>query len=109
MPMTRYRNPKTIAAEVRFLLALMDAAITSCESALHSFDVSIAEANIVRAKKAYGDALKHAGRISFNARDVTAFEWNSIRLERAIGRLQKHCNAWKNPSSCAEQTKVVNS
>ena len=81
---------------IQAVLAIMNSAIASCESALLSFDVSIAEASISKAKKAYLDAFKRAGRISFDSQDVIAFEWNSILLETVIARLQRQCDSWKN-------------
>jgi len=79
---------------VRNVMCLMDGAILCSESELLLNDPSGAEKRIRWAKEAYANALRFAGRVSFNAREVSVFESKSIRLERIIGKLQARHRAW---------------
>lgn len=94
--MAVWREPIRVnAMKVQFVLLIMDAAITSCKSALLCTDVKAAESSIPIAKKAYGNALRFASRISFDVRQVSAFESRSIRLEGIISKLEAEYNSWK--------------
>ena len=85
----------TNAIWVRNVMCLMDGAIHCAELELLLDDSRRTEKRIQSAKKAYADALRFAGRVSFDAREVSVFESKSIRLERIIRRLQERHSAWK--------------
>jgi hypothetical protein len=76
-------------------MCLMDGAIRCGELGLLLNDFQRTERRIQWTKKAYGNALRFAGRISFNANEVSAFESKSVRLEGIIRELQARHNSWK--------------
>ena len=73
---------------VHFLLSCMDLTILICRSAL-LLSNDRTHAYAAYAKKAYGVALKSAGKLSFTVHDVSKFESRSMRLEDLIKRLGK--------------------
>jgi len=84
----------TNAIWVRNVMCMMDGAIQCAELELFLNDSRRTEKRIQWAKKAYADALRFAGRVSFNANEVSVFESKSIRLEGIIGKLQARHSAW---------------
>jgi hypothetical protein len=82
------------AFKVTFLFNFMDLAIACCNSAtLHGEDIP--ERAVASARRSYGSAIRFAGYLSFDARQVAEFEGRSIRLEALIRELQgrKACDA----------------
>ncbi len=80
---------------IRNVIHLMDGAIRCGELELLLNDLSRVERRIQRTKKAYWNALRAAGRLSFGARQVSAFESRSIRLEQIICELQRRYDTGK--------------
>jgi hypothetical protein len=74
---------------VKLLLNVTSLVITSCESALNSWDVERARRYIRDAKRSYASALRCAGHLSFSVQDVQAFEIRTIRLENLISELER--------------------
>lgn len=85
----------TNAMWVRNVMSLMDGAIHCAELELFLNDSRRTEKRIQWAQKAYADALRFAGRVSFDAKEVSVFEAKSIRLEWIIRKLQERHNAWE--------------
>ena len=74
---------------VNLLLNVTSLVITSCESALNSWDAERAKQYVSKAKRSYASALRCAGRLSFTVQDVQAFEIQTIRLENIISELER--------------------
>lgn len=88
------RFPKeTNGIYVRNVMCLMEGAIRCGEIGLLFGDLRVCEAQVHRTKKAYGNALRFAGWVSFDPNDVIAFESKSVRLEEIIQRLQARCKS----------------
>lgn len=85
---------RTNAIWIQNVMCLMDGAIRCAELELFLDDSRRTEKRIQWAKRAYADAMRFAGRVSFNAKEVSVFESKSIRLERIIGKLQARHSAW---------------
>lgn len=91
---------------VRNVMCLMDDAIRCGELELLLNDCSKVERRIQRTKKAYWNALRFAGKISFDFEEVSAFETRSIRLEWIIREMQERYNSWKKLSGQMIDTAV---
>lgn len=89
---------RTNAIWIQNVMRLMDGAIHCGELELLWGDCARAENQLEWTKKAYINALRFAGRLSFDAQDVSTFESKSIRLEEIIRELQQRHSSWKNVS-----------
>lgn len=94
-----YRFPKEVnAIYVRNVMCLMDGAIRCGELELLLENSQVSEKRIQWAKRAYSNALRFAGKISFDANDVMAFEARSVKLENLIRQMQVRHHSQNNSS-----------